>query len=172
VVNTGEFEKVAKSKVYDIEKCYQVWEQILISNSKMEGSNKLGITFDSFKSYLRYSAIFIMVNSMLTKLQFVVDKDAIKQLEELGYKISMESSIKYAESIKQAFNKLRNINSKIASKQIELANMIKTGEEIQHQGLNFGAMIAEVSTALGFRVGDDVLLSEYNQYVKLIKSKK
>ena len=57
IVNTGEFERVAKSRVYDVEKCYLQWEQILIMNSKMEGTNRLGVTFNSFKAYIRYQAI-------------------------------------------------------------------------------------------------------------------
>ena len=170
IVNSGEFEKVAKGSVYDTGKCFMAWEQILIMNAKMEGSNKMGITFDSFKSYIRYSAILIMVSSLLTKLQFVVDREAVAELEIQGYNISLTSSESYAISIRQAFNKLRNINSKIASKQIEIENLVR-GSGATY-GLNFGSMVAEVSAALGFQVGKDILLSEYNSYVKLIRAKK
>lgn len=169
IINSGKFEKVAKSKVYDAEKCYLQWEQILVMNSKQEGSNKLGMTFDSFKAYIRYSAVFVMANSLLTKLQFIVDKDAVEELGKLGYNIKMTKE-GYAASIQAAFSKLKNVNSKIQSKQLELEKLVQQGEE-RMTGLNFGAIIAEVSTALGFQVGKDILLSEYNQYIKLIRLK-
>jgi len=171
VINSGEFERIARSKVYDAEKCLECWEQILVMNSRQEGTNRLGITFDSFKAYIRYSAVFVMVNAMLTKLQFIVDKDVVEELAGLGYNIKMTKE-GYAPSIQTAFNKLRNINSKIASKQIELEALIKGGDGEIKSGLDFGGMIAEVSTALGFQISKDVLLSEYNSYVKLIRAKK
>jgi len=136
----------------------------------MEGSNRLGVTFNSFKAYIRYQAMYIMVGALLTKLQFVVDRDAVKELAKHGYNITLTQN-DYAPSIYAAFNKLQNINSKIASKQTELEQLMKGGEAMR-EGLNFGNLIAEVSTALGFRVGTDILLSEYNSYVKLIRSKK
>lgn len=106
---------------------------------------------------------------MLTKLQFVVDKGMIEELNGMGYKIVMTKE-GYANSIKVAFNKLRNVNSKLESKRVELENMVK-GKEVEAGSLNFGSMLAEISLALKFQVREDVLLCEYNKYVQLIRIK-
>lgn len=171
IVNDGAFEKIARSKIYDIEKCYMQWEQILMTNATSNGSSKVGLTFTSFKAYIRYCTMFVRANAMLLKLQFVVDGEYIADLGAMGYKISMQDSKAYADSIKAALNKLRNVNSKIQSKQLEIEKLVEV-TNIQPVVLDFGRLIAEVSASLGFQVSKNILLSEYNTYVKLIRSKK
>ncbi len=180
VVNNGDFKVLARSRFYDIDRCLKVWQGIMEDNAKVNGSNRMGVTADSLGSYVRYSATYVAINAMLTILQYEVNEKYIKRLTKEGYKIHMwdggmsqqENNSAYADSIKAAFSRLRNVTSKIESKKKEIALLTAESSGSENKKLDFGEMLAAVSSRLGFQLNAGVLLSEYNGYIKVIKAKK
>lgn len=141
-----------------------------MDNAKSGNSSKFGMTIESYRSYVKLTAKFYAINAMLLSLQFKVNHDYIKELSELGYKISTANSKEYADSILRAFNKAKNINSKIESKKIELT-LLSEASTNDANTLNFDYMISTMSFELGFQVSEKISLVSYNAYGNIIKNR-
>jgi hypothetical protein len=110
IVNTGDLSLLRRSW-FGAGKI-QAWEQLCESAAQAINESQYNESLQDAKNYFRYSADYIYLSCLLTKLLYVVDHEAIKKLKVKGYKINLSSSEAYANSIYMAFHKLSNVVDK------------------------------------------------------------
>lgn len=166
IVNTGNYRLVSKSKIADVDKCFEVWEQITIAQSEALGGNKHRITLDALKAYNRYCAEYIIINSLLTKCLYKYDENTLKELAGYGFVIDKKD---YRKSLEICFGRVKQYLTRMQSKELELKELMKENES--RGTLKFGELIANASYGMGFNIREDILLSEFNQYMKILQEK-
>ena len=111
-------------------------------------------------------AEYLVVKALLHKCYISVDIKAIEELRERGYKIYRHSADAYEDSLLKAYRRVGNINTKITMIRNELTGL--SGEASQQ---SFGQVMANLRFALRpTTISDTLLLSEYNEYVKMAKT--
>lgn len=173
IVNTGNYLLVGIDNKDEV-KCYEAWEQIVMKNSKAAGGSYFNAHMDLMKSYSRLVYERIEVRVMLTNLLFFVDDEMISILKSKGYKIDTSGGTKYVQSLNAALLRSNNINSKIKSIEERLSALATQGGE--HTNLSLGELLANLSFGMGslnvtVSIGQDITLSMYNEYKRLIKKK-
>lgn len=158
--------------VVDEEQCYEAWEKILQRHSRATGDYSYSRYTDTLRSYGDYIAQYQIIKACLLKLTLVKDQPTIDYLEVEGYPIDTTTDYTFARSLEDAFRKSNNLVTKILSKKKELEMF----ESKQKQGENFPLEemqknLAQISSMLGFVIDDELLLSRYNEYVKLARTK-
>ncbi len=151
----------------EIEKA-EAWEAIVKENNEKNGSNAYTSYFEGIQNYYTLSNEYTMVRAMLIKIAMVVDWDTIKILNAKGYRINTKSSAKYAESIERAFKKSSNLMTRAKMKFNEI-NLLSAGTD--GKGESFEEVMANLTAMLKFVVPDDITLSRYNEYRKVIKNR-
>jgi len=154
-----------KANDQEIQDC---WEKIVKKNSQVNG---LGVDayFDNIKIYAKLLADYELVKLSLMQLMFVVDDSTINFLNALGYKIDTSGAKAYSDSIQNAFQKCKNLTTKLKTRfnQIQAANQDseKTPE------ISIEEALANISVSLGLVITIDVTLARYNEYRKIIRKK-
>ncbi|MFN9913414.1 MAG: hypothetical protein ACK53L_12560, partial [Pirellulaceae bacterium] len=109
------------------------------------------------------------VRATLIQLMFVVDDNYIEELRNKGYRIDTTDSLKYAESISNALRRSENLITRMKMKSNEISDMI--GRDGGSKGATFEEIMAGLSLALKFAVPEDIKLSRFNEYKKIISER-
>jgi hypothetical protein len=148
------------------EQCFTAWEELLKKNSKATGNLSYLNYFNLVKSYALLIAKYNLVRACLLKLACVVDATTITLVTTQGYKIDVSSTKAYALSLDRAMRASGNLTTKITTKQKQMDAFHGSDDN----AVSIGKIVANTNAALKYRAIDiDVLLSEYNEYSKLIK---
>lgn len=143
------------------------WEKIVARNAKENGSHGLVNYKQTLKQINLLRADYLLVKASLTKLNFMVDSDAINFLRVKGFAINIGNASAYQQSLLVANRVSENLVSKIQSREKELERLAtKKGEPATFQGI-----LASLSIALGFNVPEEVKLAWFNEAKKTIKRK-
>lgn len=120
-----------------------------------------------------YAAQYNLVRACLLILCMEARLSAIQMIAPLGYKITgyqvgAINSEAYSQSIQNAFARANNLLTKMKTKQNQMKEYTKDGDG---GGATFSRAVANISTAIGFPVGEDVTLAMFNEYKNIAKKK-
>lgn len=171
IAYTGNVLLLSKSGDPDPDECVKAWEEIIKQSGKATGS----LDFDNFndleESYVLLFSDYNAVKATLTKLSITADlkyiEDDLKWLRSKGYKFDYKTSAEYAVCIEAAMRRSDDLLTKMVMNRNETKEMY--GQPIERPTL--GSLIARCSAGIGFQVSKDVLLSEFNEYNKIIQEK-
>lgn len=171
IINTGNYQLVSNGS-RDIEKCFDAWENIVKENAKHSNSSEFDSRLHVIKTYARLLTDYITVVSNCNSLLFFVDIKMIEELKSLGYNINTSTSEAYTKSIEACIRKSANIISKMKMKENEMKSFVL----IDKSNVSFSELVANLSFGLGslninIPIGQDITLSMYNEYKKLIKKR-
>jgi hypothetical protein len=171
IAEGGDYKKLIKKGKYSSDECYAKWEDIIKQNGKHTNDFSYINYFQTVQQYANLIAEYNLVKALLFKVLITDYKNVIEDVAMLvskGYNIDKSSQEKYNESIENAFKKSNNLVTKILAKQNEL-NQYAGNKETK---ATIGSMVANLNTAIGFKAADySILLSEYNEYRKIINKK-
>lgn len=111
-----------------------------------------------------------MIKGMLLKLFLTVDPDDIKYLKAKGYNIDVvgnEPGPNFEKSLTAAIHRSDNIVTRIIMKEKELQAYFEKQENAKP--MTFEELIVNMNAALKMVLPRDILLSEYNEYKKVLK---
>lgn len=166
IASTQEYRKLLIKGFASDDECFEAWEGILKSSSKITGDLTYTNYFSLTKSYALLVAKYNIVKACLLKVSMVVDRVTVQYLSTLGYQIDMSSTLAYATTIDNAIRNSNNLITKIATKQKQLEKYL----DKQGETATIGKIVALTNAALNYRAIDvDVLLCEYNEYKEIIK---
>jgi hypothetical protein len=146
---------------------FDAWETIIRRNSRINGTAEFDSYLNDMKGYAQYLADFNTIKAMLHVLLYQIDDNYIAYLKTRGYYINTIGGASYKQSIYNCIQQSENIKSKIRSK---LKAIEKRSAEAGTPA-SFEEIMASLCAALGFHVPDDLKLSRYNQYLKLLKDR-
>lgn len=169
ITQTGEYSRLVIFGSATIERLAEAWESIVRANSKENGDRNYDSYFQLFKSYTQLVASYTVIKASLLNLCYVIDYELVSDLRKRGYKIDLANSISFARSIEAALCKVSNLVTKAVMKKKEMESMVLTTSQVRAPG--FEEIMANLNTGLGFEVKDDLTLSRYNEYKKILKSK-
>lgn len=108
-------------------------------------------------------------------LLFTIDTPTIEFLNKSGYKIETKTQELFEESLRKAFIKSDNINSKLKQKFNQIQNfnegLVSKKENEVGKSTGFEEKLAELSFEVGFSVDETITLARYNEYVKIINKR-
>jgi hypothetical protein len=171
VIETGNFKLVLKSGFATDSLCLQQWEKIVLASNQVRGKNDYGQFLKAYHAYNRLLQDFNGIKATLMVLCYVLDYERIKWVRAKGYKIDLKNSQTYATSLAAAIRKSDNIMTKLTMKKNELVKMGQEAKEGKDKAQTFQAVMAALSVELGQVIPDDLLLSRYNEFVKLIEQR-
>lgn len=144
----------------------EAWELIIRKNYEVNGGFDYINYCDLIDGYNSLLSDYNYVRATLIQLMFVVDDNYIEELRNKGYKIDTSDSIKYAESIAAALRRSENLITRLKMKSNEISEMI--GRDGGSSPASFEEIMAGLSLALKFAVPEDIKLSRFNEYKKII----
>lgn len=173
-----------------VEACITAWEEIIQANSEHTGSNQHNKFLKVHKELSLLQHKYSRDRAMLLYLSFYFKADYVKELNTNGYRIytgvgemfdsdlseetiQMIEKERYTESLEIAINQCENLNTRITIKQNEIKKMFKDNEaSAGSKAHNMFTSLVSVGVELGIRLPEDILLAEYNEYLKQAKSKR
>jgi hypothetical protein len=168
---TGNLSLLIRSGTATKELCAKHWESIIQQNNKAQGKQDYDFLLKQYQAYNRLLRLYNGVKSHLIILCYSIDWESITYVRSKGYKINTQNSETYAESLAAAMNKSNNIITKLQSKKNELEKMVAEAKQAAANKPTFESLMAALSFNLTYTVPDDILLSRYNEYLKLIEKK-
>ena len=151
--------------------CANQWENVVKANSISQGKQEYTVLLREYKAYNRLLRDYNGIKAHLTILCYSIQWESIQYVRSKGYKIDTTNSKTFAESLAVALNKSNNIISKLITKQNELVRMIDENKKAAEHKETFETLMAALSFNLGYAVADDITLSRYNEYLKIIEKK-
>lgn len=136
---------------------YEMFAGLLAKN------NKYAVQYLIVQSSLN----LLTVKSIKKEKKFVIS--VIQDLAKYGYKIDTSSSENYLASINAAKRKVLNLANRIGINKIQINTIINQASDIKPK--TFDSLIAELNLRLGFVVNDNITLSRYNEYNKVLMEK-
>ena len=184
-MSTGDYRFLFKNKeliwfsVNTTDKLYELWGDIVLEYGTLSNDNKIDESFSSQKVLKQLENSLVFIKSLIGILIFVSPTsknelysksaiDAIEKLGKLGYTITTISSLEYAKSIKSADQKSNSILTRINILRNEI---LSVNEEDKENRVSFDAIISSLSVALKFSVSDDITVSKYCEYRKILTKK-
>ena len=168
---TGDLSLLIRAGHPTDELCARQWESIIQENSKSQGKQDYDFLLREYKAYNRLLRDYNGIKSHLLLLCYAIDWELIKYVRSKGYKINTTNSDTYAASLAAAMHKSENIISKLTTKKNELLKIVDESKAAADQSPTFESLMAALSFNLGYTVADDITLSRYNEYLKLIEKK-
>ncbi len=147
----------------------EAWEFIIRKNYEVNGGFDYINYCDLIDGYNSLLSDYNYVRATLIQLMFVVDDNYIEELRNKGYRIDTTDSLKYAESISNALRRSENLITRMKMKSNEISDMI--GRDGGSKGATFEEIMAGLSLALKFAVPEDIKLSRFNEYKKMISER-
>ncbi len=177
IANGGDFKKLLVSGEFEIEQAVKVWESIVNRNDSGAAS-KYNKVFKAHKSYTDLYHTYVYIKACFLKLYFQavmrfepIEDELIIFLEQEGYKIDKGD---YHNSIITGLNKSNNFVSRLTAKENELDKLTGNNGKVikSKKPVTFEELMASITIDLGFVVSDDITLSRYNEYCKVINAKR
>lgn len=155
----------------DLERCGVIWDEIVKECSEAAGSNRYNSFLRMNIRYWQLVAEYISVKAMLDSLTIVENEEYVSKLHKKGYHIRRkENGVIDQASIEAAKRKSEVLVTKILSKQNEIE--VATKDKEAEKAPTLFDLVAHASKRLGYHLPNDILLAEYNAYVKQIKADK
>lgn len=153
----------------DEQVCSDEWERIIQKNQRTNGKMEFDNYFNLSQSHGYLMTEYLYIKACLSKLCVVVDRELVAELDEKGYKISLENSEKYAESLQNNLRKCENLITKLNSKKKEMDRIAESRGESERAG--FQEIMGNLEIGLGFTVPDTLTLARFNEYQKRLREK-
>lgn len=171
IANTGQFNLLSKTPTTNTDACAQAWESIVRKNSEVNGSFAYVNYLQTFKAYEQLRCDALIINAILSKLFFKIDIDDIAFLKRKGYKLdTTHGDHAFIKSLEQAIIKSASIATRLKMKQNELKQFQGNKDEKKKE-TSFPSLIANLNLNLGMVESDEILLSKYNEYNKILKAR-
>lgn len=145
------------------------WEEIIRKNNEENGNFDFNNYFQALKKYASLVAEYTVVKACLLRMTIKAEVKTIETLREYGYIVDLNPD-NFNQSMQVINARSNNLLTKILSKQKELENFLK-GSDSKARPITFAKAIMHLSSGLGFSVGKDILLAEYNEAKKIIKER-
>lgn len=146
------------------------WENIVSENAKVNGDYGYDSYYQLLKSYLKLIAQYTIVKSLLMKCCYVIVWEDIAELRRRGFKIAVDNTGTYTESITACMRRVDNLVTKAVMKKKEIEAYFKNSDRNQAP-VTFEAALANLNYALGFSVSESLTLAAFNEYKKIIRAK-
>ena len=183
IAKTGDVTKLVKRGNVSSEKCIEAWETLIKRQEKETGSNNFGAYFSLHKAYLSFCNDHETIRATLM-LVWLSNKQTIAKDGELvwvnlirwedlvwlkskGHRVDLSSYKSMIQSIEAGLHKNENLVTKAVSKRKELDRMM-AGKEQQGEQQSFEQVMALLNFAWPNPVSDDIKLSTYNEYQKIL----
>lgn len=150
--------------------CLQVWEEIIRLNSQSLGDYQYDSYFQLLKGYALLIAEYTIVKSSFISLAFEIEWSKITDVRKRGYKIDVTNNQTYNSSIVAGLRRVDNLITKATMKRKELEKEFG-GSKRQIQPTTYQAVLANLNVSLGFCVNENLTLSAFNEYKKIVKEK-
>lgn len=173
IAKTGEFTKLVKIGKSGNDECLEAWEEIVKKHQTESGSQQYNAFFRLSKGYLMHLNDHATIRACLILVglnNLFLDWEYLKILSDKGYKIDTSTPEKVLESVTLNLHRCENLITKAITKKNEIDLMLKQRES-SGDGPTFEQMLANLNYALGFNVNEDLTLSRYNEYQKILKAK-
>lgn len=148
----------------------EAWEEIVKKNQEANGSNRFDIYFTNSQTHALLINEYLFVKASLCKLSlgvFEEDRPLIEELKAKGYKLDISTKVKFYESVVAAFKKSENLITQTIAKKNEIDRMAQE----RGKGSEFEEIMAQLNYAWPNPVSDDIKLSTYNEYQKILRKK-
>lgn len=177
IANTGNVSQLCvRGKASQVELAKH-WEEIVKLNLDHAEDSTYDMHLENLQQLGNFMSLHTRVKAMLMVLHYQIDDEYIEELKQLGYKIEVSKTPEqngrkaYAESLHNAMRKSENLVSKLTSKYKEILSLTK---EVEESKVTLGALLAQLSFALGANgivvpLEENILLSQFNEYKKLVK---
>lgn len=157
---------VVKGKANAMQLAY-AWEEIVKKNYKANNTFGFDDYLDMLKTYGSLLADYNKVKAALCLLTTMVDSDLIKFLKSKGYNIDVKNHESFARSLSAAWESSENLGTRLQIKYNEISREYK--EDVEKRKSTIDEMLAVLSYELGFSVADNITLSKYNEYKRVLK---
>jgi hypothetical protein len=172
IANTGDFIRLVKEGKSDNEQCLIAWEAIIKKQQEITGNNQYNAFFRLNKGYLLNLNDYTLIRAclILTGINNIFpDYEYIKILKEKGYNIDTSTPETIIDSVNGGLQKCDGLITKATTKRKEIEMIMNQNESKDKVG--FESAIANLNYQLGFNVDDNLTLSRFNEYQKIIKAK-
>lgn len=146
------------------------WEKIVAENAKANGDYNYDSYFQLLKSYLKLISQYTIVKSMLMRCCFIISWEDISELRRRGFKIVVDNTGKYTESITAAMRRVDNLVTRAVMKKKEIEKYFQESDRKQSP-VGFEQAMANLNYSLGFSVNENLTLAAFNEYKKIIRAK-
>ena len=147
----------------------EAWEFLIRKNYQVNGGFDYINYVDLVQGYNQIMAEYNVIRCTLIQLMFCVDDNYISELKDKGYRIDTTNSITYIESINAALRRSENLITRLKMKSNEIQDMM--GKQGGERASSFEEIMAGLSLALKFAVPEDLKLSRFNEYKKIINER-
>lgn len=171
IASTGNYTLLIVSGNPTPEELAAKWEEIIKENSKQSGNQAYDAYFQLIKSYSLLVASYIVVRASLMHIAMITDIEVIYDLRKRGYKIDLSAGeTAYANSIEAALRKVEGLITRAKMKEKEIQRLYPVSD-VPVKSASFDELMVTLNTGLGIIIPDDVTLSRYNEYRKILKAK-
>lgn len=171
VIRSGDLKLLKLSPIASNKELDTVWESIIKRNNEANGNFSYSNYIEAVRSYARLINEYTVVKACVLKLAYYDDVDlrAVDTLRERGYNVELEKGKQaFDESLLAISNRSNNLITKIIAKKKEIEKY--NNPDGKGEPVTFARAIMALSARLGYNVGRDITLEEYNEAKKLIKS--
>lgn len=153
------------------EQLVEAWETIVTLNGKNSGN----FQYDAYKrlyiGYWNIIAKHLVIRASLLKLCFVIDYETVQDVRSRGYALSLDSSEAYKDTLVLGLTKSENLITRAELRKNEIERDFPKAEN-NGSSLSFDKVMAELSIQIApTLVTDDITLSRYNEYLKIIRER-
>lgn len=168
IADNKQYSLLVRRGKFSPEELLTAWEAIVELSSEATGQLEYSTYKDLLVSYGELIAQYNVDKMLLLKLCLVVDDLAIGELRERGYNIATSGATAYAKSLVDAFTRSNNLVTRIEMKQKELKRF-STSVNIEQYKVTYEQILAQLNAALGFSVSENITLSAFHEYQRIIK---
>jgi hypothetical protein len=141
----------------------KTWENIIEEYSKIDKNMAIRDVIEKKDEMFKQAALYCEIKGMLLYLLGAYKQEYVERLNELGYRINEDDRETFVKSIKTADSRANHISTRLQFLQKDLEKH-DTDEKS-----SFDAVIAWLSSQLGFEVNEDITVLRYLEYKKQIK---
>jgi hypothetical protein len=175
IVASHDYKRILKSGEASDDQCQEMWETIVQQHNYHNGNQEFFNYISHLRAYKDLLERYNTVKSSLMVLLFTIDTPTIEFLNKSGYRIETKTQELFEESLRKAFIKSDNINSKLKQKFNQIQNfnegLVSKKENEVGKSTGFEEKLAELSFEVGFSVDETITLARYNEYVKIINKR-
>jgi len=171
IANGGDVLQIVLSGTPSAFEISEQWESIVSQNNRENGSNLYDTYFENFQEYYRLCNEYVMIRAILLRCNIATTVEEIKKHVDYvnirGYRLNIKEGIdshKFIESLDRAFSKCDNLKTRIQMK----LNEIKASN-VEGNNDSFDDVMANLVSLLQTNVDDDITLSRYNSFQKVLK---
>lgn len=168
IVNTGDLTLLGTGA--SSAEINEAWEKIVQESGKHTGDQHFDSYFELIQMYGSLLSDYTTIKATLSQLAIQPTKENVDYLKTRGYVVQTGSIAEFETSLVDCITKSSNLVNKINAAYNELVRDDEKGKD--EPSANLGQLIAGMNFALGSNyIGTEVLLSEYNEYKKIVKAK-